>query len=65
LFKTGINNIDKYINWQVFVVKKQSQLKDNNKPQEKLNITSLLILEKLFGKEQLNLEINILYLELE
>ena len=50
LFKTGINNIDKYINWQVFVVKKQSQLKDNNKPQEKLNITSSFDIRKIVWK---------------
>ena len=50
LFKTGINNIDKYINWQVFVVKKQSQLKDNNKLQEKLNITSSFDIRKIVWK---------------
>lgn len=50
LFKTGINKIDKYINWQVFVVEKQSQLKDKNKPQEKLNITDSFDIRKIVWK---------------
>lgn len=50
LFKTGINTIDKYINWQTYVVKKQSQLKDKDKPQEKLNITDSFDIRKIVWK---------------